>query len=48
MKVRLLVLDGQCLRELALTCPDVEVCPPQCIVIGAGEETVNGTYDMQA
>jgi hypothetical protein len=47
LKVTLVILDGSCSRELIVTCPDVERAPPQCIVLGAGEEVVNGTFDMQ-
>lgn len=41
------IIDGTCQRTLAVSCPDVESCPPQCIVMGAGEATVNGTFDMK-
>ena len=41
------IFDQTCQRRLAVTCPDIETCPPQCIVVGAGQSAVNGTYDMQ-
>ena len=46
-EISLGIFDGTCERNLAVTCPDVETCPPQCIVVGAGQSAVNGTYDMQ-
>lgn len=46
-EISLGIFDGTCQRRLAVTCPDIETCPPQCIVVGAGQSAVNGTYDMQ-
>eukprot|EP00622_Pseudochattonella_farcimen_P004904 FR740420.1.p1 GENE.FR740420.1~~FR740420.1.p1 ORF type:complete len:305 (+),score=22.37 FR740420.1:86-916(+) len=46
-EISLGIFGGTCSRRLAVTCPDVEACPPQCIVVGAGEPSMNGTYDMQ-
>ena len=44
--VSLHLLDGSCKRSVSLVCPAIEQCPAQCLVLGAGQENVNGTFDM--
>ncbi|CAM9426636.1 unnamed protein product [Phaeothamnion confervicola] len=46
LEVFLTLLDGSCKRRLSVTCPLVERCSPQCILLGAGSGEVNGTYDL--
>ena len=45
-KVCLGILDRTCERHLSMIFPDIESAAPQCSVLGAGEEDVNGTYYM--
>lgn len=45
--ISLRILDSSCERELSIICPDIEVSPPQCSVLGASHAITNGTYDMQ-
>lgn len=36
----LCLLDGSSKRRLRVTCPDIERCPPECILLGAGANEV--------
>jgi len=45
-KVTLGLLEGSCKRTLSVKSPEIEVCPQQCLVLGAGRDSVNGCYDM--
>lgn len=40
MEVYLRLLDGSSKRRLRITCPIVEYCPPECILLGAGTNAV--------
>ncbi|CAN0317628.1 unnamed protein product, partial [Ascophyllum nodosum] len=46
VEVYLRLLDGSSKRRLRITCPDVERCPPECILLGAGTNEANGTYEL--
>ena len=43
-RVSLGILGRTCERHLSMVFPDIEGAPPQCSVLGAGEQDVNGTY----
>jgi hypothetical protein len=43
-RVSLGILERTCERHLSMVFPDIEWAPPQCSVLGAGEQDVNGTY----
>lgn len=40
VEVYLCLLDGSSKRRLRVTCPEVERCPPECILLGAGANEV--------
>lgn len=40
VEVYLCLLDGSSKRRLRVTCPDIECCPPECILLGAGANEV--------
>lgn len=40
VEVYLCLLDGSSKRRLRVTCPVVECCPPECILLGAGVNEV--------
>jgi hypothetical protein len=46
LEVFLNLLDGKSKRRLRVSSPVVDVCSPQCLLLGAGTAAVNGTYDL--